>query len=865
MTYSRKLICIPLFLFCFSLRIWGMENVFETIPQQKSDLIDSPMTCPRKSMESINSCLTVITQILEKNLETDSHFFILPKDSKKTHLCKLSNLTSDLISGKSNKPLRDNLRSLLYKPSIDPYYTQNLNRQDFSILEILRNSINAENPIYDIIFNISFMETDLKKLNSAIDRILSFKTVVHKKDSVNPEMMGRSAQQLFLRQSIDEVNNILSKTLENDAPGLAKLSSLNTLRIWDFAQDEITRIRETLSKPYIMFPFNAADLANLLRLKNAIFGKNGSRALFDTYTKTKLEGVFDDLICVLKFYVNNPLSAHEKIGELLSVSDIRLVESCLNYQGFLDLEVDVKGAFKTILSDLNQMLKGDYLNYLPFYCERESWRLNHLRVLNSMGADNLSVDVLVDLFTEICQLKMALSGLSNARYTSTWTVLARDPNHVEGIHWIEGFKKVGGLKEALENIQSSLLFQMSDQIKVAELHEALELKKNNNERKIQELNQKKSIWILSLDGGGIRGKIAAEILLDITRQLAVTDKKTILDKFDFFAGTSVGGLIALSLTTPKEGDQPAFDAEFIANLMEKEKASIIFPQMDDGKKKRAQANSYAYDPLSMESLLMANFEFRKLSDMIKPTMLMAHSKYDQRFFGLKSWDPHAEAIYSRDAGRATSSASTYFPPQTVWYDDMLIELVDGGITANNPLREALREVLELRQREGSVPLEQINILSIGTGIVHIKTPHSQGKTGILGLVDDLTEGSMNENSRLIHELGNKDLETLNRNGIKVTHYRFNPGLDKSIELDKSDDETIGEVRTVVHEKIFNSTSYGELISDLVNGFNKNTENYCVQISGKDINGVNQDKMIDLTGKRPNLPKEGKIIVKIDEQ
>ena len=58
--------------------------------------------------------------------------------------------------------------------------------------------------------------------------------------------------------------------------------------------------------------------------------------------------------------------------------------------------------------------------------------------------------------------------------------------------------------------------------------------------------------ILCVDGGGIRGLIPALVLADIERRLqkSAGPEARVSDYFQMFAGTSTGGLVALSLTAP---------------------------------------------------------------------------------------------------------------------------------------------------------------------------------------------------------------------------------------------------------------------------------------------------------------------------
>ena len=56
----------------------------------------------------------------------------------------------------------------------------------------------------------------------------------------------------------------------------------------------------------------------------------------------------------------------------------------------------------------------------------------------------------------------------------------------------------------------------------------------------------KTIKVLSIDGGGIRGIIPATILEHIEKMT----HKPIAKLFDLIAGTSTGGILALGLTKP---------------------------------------------------------------------------------------------------------------------------------------------------------------------------------------------------------------------------------------------------------------------------------------------------------------------------
>ncbi|MCA9885162.1 MAG: patatin-like phospholipase family protein [Anaerolineae bacterium] len=67
--------------------------------------------------------------------------------------------------------------------------------------------------------------------------------------------------------------------------------------------------------------------------------------------------------------------------------------------------------------------------------------------------------------------------------------------------------------------------------------------------------------VLSIDGGGIRGIIVAKFLAEIEHCI----NQSISELFDFIAGTSTGGILALGLTLPDERGNPSYTAQEVSN------------------------------------------------------------------------------------------------------------------------------------------------------------------------------------------------------------------------------------------------------------------------------------------------------------
>jgi patatin-like phospholipase/acyl hydrolase len=70
--------------------------------------------------------------------------------------------------------------------------------------------------------------------------------------------------------------------------------------------------------------------------------------------------------------------------------------------------------------------------------------------------------------------------------------------------------------------------------------------------------QTKSIKVLTIDGGGIRGIIPAIILDELQKRLS----QDLWQAFDLIAGTSTGGIIALGIGTRCNNGQPYSPEEF---------------------------------------------------------------------------------------------------------------------------------------------------------------------------------------------------------------------------------------------------------------------------------------------------------------
>ncbi len=225
--------------------------------------------------------------------------------------------------------------------------------------------------------------------------------------------------------------------------------------------------------------------------------------------------------------------------------------------------------------------------------------------------------------------------------------------------------------------------------------------------------------ILSIDGGGIRGILAAEILARLEALLAerTDDPETRLsDYFDLVAGTSTGGILsAIYLFPDDSGTRSQYTAKEASKLY-LENAKKIFKRKTDPEAEEK------YSGRELREVLVSYFGERKLSDLIKPSLITSYNigKSSTHFF--TSHDARFKDGYNYllwQVAMATSAAPGYFKPaQTISMAGKEYTLVDGGVFANNPSLCAFAEARNISSRQGvKLHPSDLFIVSVGTGKV----------------------------------------------------------------------------------------------------------------------------------------------------
>ncbi|WP_169310058.1 patatin-like phospholipase family protein [Parasphaerochaeta coccoides] len=255
---------------------------------------------------------------------------------------------------------------------------------------------------------------------------------------------------------------------------------------------------------------------------------------------------------------------------------------------------------------------------------------------------------------------------------------------------------------------------------------------------------KEERFILSIDGGGIRGIIPAYHLQRMAEMLhSWGDKIPFYAHFDLIAGTSTGGLQALALSSPVEetgllaediepypvihpyrrsfldwmkGEPatrtwgtliPGADPSQLLGLY-LESANRIFPQ--NKKSSISQVFSDKYDSRHLRSFLGTIFKKAAVSDSVVPVLVIAYDSASAHSVLISS--SHHQGFLMHEAATATSAAPTYFSPLTITNKSTRKRqtLIDGGVIANNPALYAYAEAKRLYPNA-----RKYHILSLSTG------------------------------------------------------------------------------------------------------------------------------------------------------
>lgn len=335
---------------------------------------------------------------------------------------------------------------------------------------------------------------------------------------------------------------------------------------------------------------------------------------------------------------------------------------------------------------------------------------------------------------------------------------------------------------------------------------------------LNKLDLKKTVRVLAIDGGGIRGIIPATILANLEEKLSAefNRKIHICDCFDIIAGTSTGGIIALALNVPSEENRklPKYEAKEIAQLYEKERDKI-FPKKWGFVGSLLDSIKNTLDPKypsqGIEEVLQKYFKGHKLQEALTRTLVMAYNLHQNKHTLLDSKEAKnnkSEDFLMRDAARATSAAPTYLSAANIkGMDEFEHSFIDGGITANNPTWKAFEVALK-----DYPDMEQYFVVSLGTGKAESPNLHAQlAKGGQFNWARYVAPMMMDSASHLVHEAMQKYAKVSPK---KVFYSRLQTRLPlEATEMDNTDHLNIKTLLNKARETT-ESTKYNKVFEFL---------------------------------------------------
>ncbi len=200
-------------------------------------------------------------------------------------------------------------------------------------------------------------------------------------------------------------------------------------------------------------------------------------------------------------------------------------------------------------------------------------------------------------------------------------------------------------------------------------------------------------YILSIDGGGIRGIFAARLLARIQKQIG-------LPEFSLIAGTSTGSIITACHTLNIPFAQVVKLYQLAGPTIFKRKW-FLAPRLFE------KAYQSPYDILRLKAILRQTFGTIRLRELQRNLLIPTTDIKAGVAHIIRSYDKEHAALPLYEAVQASCSAPSYFDPTKLGRH----LLADGGMYANNPCLLAILDALV----RFKIPMPEIKLVSVGSG------------------------------------------------------------------------------------------------------------------------------------------------------
>jgi patatin-like phospholipase/acyl hydrolase len=264
--------------------------------------------------------------------------------------------------------------------------------------------------------------------------------------------------------------------------------------------------------------------------------------------------------------------------------------------------------------------------------------------------------------------------------------------------------------------------------------------------------------ILSIDGGGVRGILPAQVLVRLERKIRRKSGDPgagIADCFDMLAGTSTGGLLVCLLLSPdpENPDRPRFTAEDAVRIYLRRSRGIFSVPFRHRIRSLGGIADERYPAAGLERALDQQFGALKLSQLLKPCLITAYDIRRRRAFFFTQQDARrtpGRDFLVRDVARSTAAAPTFFEcAQIPSGAGVRYPMIDGSVFANNPALCAYAEAGHaLRGHPGP---SRMALLSLGSGRVSRPYDYDEARDwGAVEWVRPLIDIMMSGGSETVH-------------------------------------------------------------------------------------------------------------------
>jgi predicted acylesterase/phospholipase RssA len=225
----------------------------------------------------------------------------------------------------------------------------------------------------------------------------------------------------------------------------------------------------------------------------------------------------------------------------------------------------------------------------------------------------------------------------------------------------------------------------------------------------------KTVRILSLDGGGMRGYLSATFLKRFCVQAGIPANQ-LFNSFDIITGTSIGGIQALGYAYGQSPDNMLqFFAAQGANIFYYNSSLPLAAYKFSVIMGLPTYPTTFYGQAPLQAALEAVFGTTlKLSDLPGKVIIPSWDAGEDAsiiFSNITGFEPFMTGANTEvvNVGLATSAAPLYFPSALVSGET----LIDGGVYQNNPVTTAFSVARQLFPQA-----TRLCVLSVGTGVSH---------------------------------------------------------------------------------------------------------------------------------------------------